>query len=102
MPLRKTFYTSPGAKDRELQTAFEVRFKAGLDPLEVAVAEAAARLPELFTEPGTKPPQKGFITQYDVLREGGLYVPPLNRERSMAALSQVAKTITNIRKKVRL
>jgi hypothetical protein len=59
------------------------------------VAEKISQIPELLVEPGTS----GFITQYDVLDEGGLYVPAINRQASMAELARLSARLGRIQRR---
>ncbi|HVX23889.1 MAG TPA: hypothetical protein VG992_00905 [Candidatus Saccharimonadales bacterium] len=95
---KKAFFTSEQVRNRALRESFEGRARADQTALIDTVITTANELPELFTPPRTP----GFVTQYDVLREGGLFVPPCNQQLSMGQLASRAKLLTDIRERRRL
>lgn len=96
--VRRNFFMSPLATDLPTKTAFVSAMRGRQSSLEQEMAERIADIPELFSEPG----RPGFITQYDVIAEGGLYVPDVNRQLSMAELSVMSQGLKKITKGLRL
>ena len=95
---RASFFKEDACTDpRERQTLEDLQ-RSEQARLVGAIALAAEATPEHFTEPRST----GFITQYDVLNEGGLYVPSTNRTATMAALRALTVVIDNAVKKRRL
>jgi hypothetical protein len=92
---RKAFFTSPGAQDSAARREATNQFKDGEAAIDLVVAEKISQIPELLVEPGTS----GFITQYDVLDEGGLYVPAINRQASMAELARLSARLGRIQRR---
>lgn len=96
---RSTFFNSVLSKDIEFKRAFVAQTKSTEASFERLVAEKVAELPELFLTPGGNNKQGGFITQYDVIAEGGLYVPEVNRTFSMARLGAMSLALEKIQRR---
>lgn len=94
---RKGFFTSAGARDKSVQKQFIQHTKQQEVELETAVAERLAHLPELLVQPSSP----HSLTQYDILDEGGLYVPNLNQELSMAKLAELSQKLRLIQRRCR-
>ena len=61
--------------------------------VEKQLADKISAVPELFRLPG----KVGFLTQYDVLLEKGLYVAEINRQLPMNELSLIFKALKNVK-----
>lgn len=95
---RKAFFAGESARDDAARKRFLDDVRAVQTSVERQLGERTEDIPELFIDPG----QSGFITQYDVAREGGLYVPEANRVRPMAVLATMVKTMQRARRSLRL
>jgi hypothetical protein len=93
---RRTFFGGSLAADTGAREQFVATAKSQQAAIEREVAGYIAEIPELFIEPGTP----GFVTQYDVENEGGLYVPAINRTASMAQLAAMSHKLTLIKKRL--
>ncbi|MDL2363023.1 MAG: hypothetical protein QFB86_01415 [Patescibacteria group bacterium] len=94
---RKQFFTST-PKNKEDEQVFSATIKTQQSKVELEIAEVAQLVPELFVPAGST----GFVTQNDVLAEGGLFIAPINRELSMAELSKTFKRLVKLRERIRL
>jgi len=90
---RKKFFASSDAGDKQKKNNFVVGVKQQESEAIRPAVDATDRMAEFFIGPG----EPGFITQYDVLAEGGLYVPTVNRETSMAGLSRMLGRLTMLK-----
>ena len=93
---KKEFFTNPanrGVTASDRQKTFTAKAKAQQEIILANMNEVSNDIPELFTAPQTP----GFITQYDVLQEGGLWVAPQNRQLSMQALQALYTQVQRIR-----
>lgn len=95
---RKQFFTSDQANDNGAKADLLNGQKRQRAAIETDLAECIALQPELLCGPG----EPGFITQYDALAEGGLYVPGTNRERTVGQLGTMSKTLKKIAKRLNL
>lgn len=91
---KKAYFTNHQTNGVD-RTQFEAGVRERKRSVDRSLSEAAASIPELFVAPRTP----GKITQYDVLQEGGLYVPSQTTEMSMADLARLAQRIANARKR---
>ncbi len=89
---RKDFFSLPISLNKTARATFESEVKVRVSAIQFTVAEKLAAMPELMIEPKTA----GHITQYDVMREGGLFVPDINRQFSMAELTQLSKKLGRV------
>lgn len=62
------------------------------------VADASREVPELFIGPR----DGGFVSQYDLVREGGIYIPEENTELTMTELNELYNGILKARKMSKL
>jgi len=92
---KTVFFKTDLAADTALKTALLAVQSERQRAMETKIAEQLSSLPELLLQPG----DQGMLTQYDVLREGGLYVPSINRTLSMKQLEGLAKRLATIRKR---
>jgi hypothetical protein len=95
---KKDFFASSDAQNRELRSEFEIAIGVRTRAAEADLVTAMQAVPEQFVAPRNL----GFVTQYDVANEGGLYVPPINRERNMSELRLITASMTKVRKRLRL
>lgn len=91
---RKQFFGSPQSKDASLRAEFLARVREREAQPQQAALVAADATTELFTPER----QLGAISQYDVLCEGGLYVPKANVELPLISLSGIRATIAAVQK----
>lgn len=94
---RKAFFSGHSRTPAETK-AFTTQVGREQAEAEGLIAAQAATIPELFIDPGTR----GFVTQFDVSAEGGLFVAPINRQGTMAELSKLYKKLLKIRERIRL
>ncbi len=71
---------------RELKTR-----KAAINDLAAGFVELVADCPEVIADRASRP----FVTQYDVIKEGGLYVAEANRSLTMRQLAALQKRLRN-------
>lgn len=76
---------------------FDSRTQSRKDAINRALIEKIAVIPELFVKSG----DRGSLTQYDLVEEGGLYVAPINRELPMFALAATYAHLSEVRKRFR-
>lgn len=79
----------------ERMTKFDSRTLSKKDAINRALVEKIAFVPELFVKSG----ERGSLTQYDLAREGGLYVAPMNREMPMFALAAIYAHLLEVRRR---
>ena len=94
---RKAFFASNARNDMELKRSFETASNQRSSAVERAIVEQAEQVPGLFVAPKR---EIGFITQYDVLQDGGLFVSPQNTERSFSELAALTKRLATLRKRI--
>lgn len=94
---RKTFFTTANSLTAEARAGFSKLAEQQKSAIERAVVERAESVTGLFTESR----QPGFITQYDVVQEGGLAVPQQNMTLSFSELAAVHKRLLSLRKRRR-
>lgn len=94
---KRDFYTTGAGKTatRAEKAVFDSEVREALARAGGVVVAAAAQNQELFLTPKTK----DFVSQYDVLAEGGLFVPEQTREMSLSELARLKKTITKLTQK---
>ncbi|MCW1907885.1 MAG: hypothetical protein KIH63_000915 [Candidatus Saccharibacteria bacterium] len=90
---RREFFSSPASQDPEARTQTLAGFKATEAAVEAQLAIARDNLPELMPAQGST----GYVTQYDVLAEGGLYVPDVNLQLTMTQLNILDRQISRAR-----
>lgn len=91
---RGEFFRSPESKDREARKLFLARSDADRRAISAVFGVASEQCADLFVGPTDAP----YISQYDVLAEGGLYVPESIRAMTMAELAGLGKELAQLRK----
>jgi hypothetical protein len=96
---RKHFFASEMSKDGELRAEFLSSIRA----LETANSAGFLNtlgespiVPQLLVDAGNDSDNIGFVTQYDVVAVGGLYVAAQNRELSFRELSGITRNLRKI------
>lgn len=95
---RKSFFSSPSSKNNGTRSSFLASVNEREKALDLKVAEKLSTIPEVLINPGTP----GFITQYDLIEEGGLYVAPVNTTASMAELARLSLRLMGIQRRFQL
>lgn len=90
---RGEFFRTPAAKDRSSREQAVAAFRQHEHAADAALARASNSVPELFIPPRTP----GYLTQYDVLADGGLYVPEANQRLTFAELKSLFQDIEKVR-----
>ena len=93
---RKAFFTSEDRNDRDKKSMFEATSNEQLFAQDRAIVEKAGQVPGLFLAPKG---ETGFVTQYDVMQDGGLFVAPQNTTLSFGELKALVKRLADIRKR---
>lgn len=96
---RKTFFTSDQAKDSVAVSEFTAKVSRKELHIRQLRDQAFFDVPELFAAPGKDEESNNFVTQYDVLAEGGLFVAPINLRLSMDNLTKLLKELRKGRPK---
>lgn len=94
---RKAFFSEGLQKDTTAKQKFITSIDKRKSAIESAIVMQAEAVPGLFVEPR----QKGFITQYDVVNRGGLFVASQNKELTFRELAAVTKQLVSLRKRLR-
>ena len=94
---RSEFARNCSAKDDNFKRQVAV-FAAQERAILKKVVDASMQVPELFI--GPKDP--GFVTQYDLIQEGGIYIPEINKDLTMAELDTLFNSIVSARKVLRI
>lgn len=94
---RKEFFTSSARNNNQARRVFEAANSQQQFAYEQAIVEQAEQVPGLFV---AQKAQKGFVTQYDVIQDNGLFVAPQNTELTFNELKALAKRLAVLRKKV--
>jgi hypothetical protein len=93
---KKQFFQSVEAKDSAKRSAYLVTANGKRRQIDGEVAERLRAIPELQTPPRAP----GYLTQYDALLEGGVYVPTITKETSMAGLAGISGFLAQALKRV--
>lgn len=96
---RKAFFTSGAKRDKQTQVEFEQRMNERKYIVDCRVVGQLNRTPGLFA--GGKA-DKGFMTQYDILEGGGMYVARQNTELPMNELAALAKQLMTLRDRTKM
>lgn len=92
---RKSFFASDESRESERRDSFISDIKVEESKLEQLLLDEISNMPELF---GTNT-DTNFISQYDVIDEGGLFVPELTMTLPMVALDGIYKSLQRVRKR---
>lgn len=90
---KAAFFKSPTAKDPDQRRKFESSMKVLQGAIRQELAAAVSNAQDLFIDSKSAP----FISQYDVLEQGGLAMPEENRTYSMQALKSLTKKLLQLR-----
>lgn len=90
---KRSFFTGPTGSATSVREAFMSRSRQQEAVLSCDLQEAVTAANELFV--GSK--EAPYTSQYDVLQEGGLAMPPDNLNRSMTDLGRIRKKLQKIR-----
>jgi hypothetical protein len=93
---RKNFFAQSDQANSALRQTFIAQSDARKLAIERALVNQADQVPGLFSERRTT----GFITQYDVIKDGGLFSAEQNNSMTFNELDALAKYLQSLRKKV--
>jgi len=93
---KQVFFGTDAAKDKQARRLFLERTKQQNHELAQELYAAVGTAAEVLVEPKHAP----FLSQYDVLLEGGVAMPSENLEYSMAKLAAIGKQLRKIKAKL--